>query len=153
SDLIERIHLLLRLFVATRDLAARLLERVPCAVAARERERGGIADMPHAERIDEAIKWNVAPRSDRIEQVPHRRLAVALFLFEPDFRLARLEREDLARLLDPAALVEQLDLLLAESFDVKGAPRGEMPEVLDPLMGARELAGTAETYALLACRV
>src|SRR5262249_20990823 len=100
--------------------------------------------------VDEAVERNIAARLDRIEQISHRGLAVALLRFELDLGVARLEREDVRRLLDPAASVKQFDLLLAEPLDVEAPPRGEMPEMLDPLIRAREFAGTAETHPLLA---
>src|SRR6202012_33163 len=67
--------------------------------------------------------------------------------------VARLEREDVGRLLDPAALEEHLDLLVAEPLDVEGAARGEVLQVLDALERARELARAAEAHALLARRI
>ena len=51
------------------------------------------------------------------------------------FALRACEREDVGRLLDPALLEEQLDLLLAQPLDVEGAARDEMPQVLDLLNG------------------
>jgi hypothetical protein len=56
------------------------------------------------------------------EQLAYRHLAVALQLLEPDGPVARLQREDVGRLLDPALLEEELDLLLAEPVDIEGAP-------------------------------
>src|SRR5262249_57971987 len=106
-----------------------------------------------AKRVDEAVERNIAARPDRIEQIAYGGLAVTLLLFELDLGVAPLEREDVGRFLDPVALVEQFDLLLAEPFDVEGAPRGEMLEVLDPLIRARELAGTTKPHPLLARRV
>ena len=47
------------------------------------------------------------------------------------FSLRSSQREDVGRLVDPALLVEQLDLLLAQAVDVEGAARHEM------LAGAR----------------
>ena len=68
------------------------------------------------------------------------------------FAIARFEREDVARLLDPALLEEQLDLLLAQPLDVEGAARDEMLQVLDLLIRAGELAGAACDHPLTAGR-
>src|SRR5262249_17100793 len=55
----------------------------------------------------------------------------------------RFEREDVGRLLDPALLEEQRDLLLSQPFDVEGAAGGEMLQMLDFLRRGGELAGAA----------
>ena len=99
--------------------------------------------MAHAERIDETLERDFAPRFDGVEQIADRQFAEALLLLQLDFRVARLEREDVARLLDPALLEEQLDLLLAQPLDVERAARDEMLQVLDLLVRAGELAGAA----------
>ena len=89
-------------------------------------------------------------RLDRLIEIADRGFAVALDLLELDLLVARLEREDVGRLLDPAVLVEQLDLLLAEAFDVEGAARDEMHQVLGALERTGELAGAMGARALLA---
>ena len=66
------------------DLQRGVVERLPGAVAARERDRRGLADVADAERIDEALQRNLAPRLDRLEQIADRGLAVALDLLELD---------------------------------------------------------------------
>ena len=77
-------------------------------------------------------------------------LAEAFLLLELDAAVALGQREDIGRLLDPAALVEQLDLLVAEALDVEGEPRGEMLEALHPLGRADQAAGAAAHHVLLA---
>ena len=62
------------------------------------------------------------------------------------------KREDVGRLLHPFFLEEQLDLLLAQAFDVEGAARAEQLQVLDLLERAGKLAGAAGAGALLAGR-
>src|SRR6266511_2520597 len=106
--------------------------------------------MPHAERIDEALQGDLAPRPDRIEQIADRHFAKTFLLLQPDLRVARLEREDVGRLLHPASLEEQHDLLLAQPFDVEGAAGDEMFQMLDLLRRTGELAGTVRARALLA---
>ena len=81
--------------------------------------------MAHAERIDETLERNLAPPPDRLEQVAHRGLAVAFDLLEPELYVARFQREDVGRLLHPAVLEKELDLLFAETVDVEGAARSE----------------------------
>src|SRR5712691_5882850 len=98
--------------------------------------------MAHAERVDEPFERDVAPRLDRAEQVAHRQFAETFDLLQLDFRVARFEREDVGRLLDPTLLEEQFDLLLAEPLYIEGAARDEMLEVLDLLIRTGELAGT-----------
>ncbi len=81
--------------------------------------------MADAERIDEALERNLAPLADRAEQVAHRGFAVALDLLQLELRVARLQREDVGRLLDPAFLEEIIDLLLRQALDVERAARDE----------------------------
>src|SRR6478672_8546361 len=106
--------------------------------------------MADAERIDEAFQRNLPPRLDRFVEIADRNLAVTLDLLEIDLLVALAEREDVGRLLDPALLVEQHDLLLAEAFDVEGAARHEMPQVFHALERTGELAGAVGAGALLA---
>ena len=60
ADLVERIHLGDGLLVAFGHFQAGVVERLPGAVAARQRQRRGLADMAHAEREDEAVERNLA---------------------------------------------------------------------------------------------
>src|SRR5262245_65635183 len=106
--------------------------------------------MTHAERVDEALERDLAPRRDRMEQIAHRQCAEAFLLLELDFRIARFEREDVGRLLDPALLEEQRDLLLAQPLDVEGPAGDEMLQMLDFLRRAGELAGAARDRPFLA---
>src|SRR5262249_57179377 len=84
-------------------------------------------------RIDEALERDLAPGPDRVEQVAHRQFAKTFLLLEPDLRIARLEGENVRRLLDPAALEKELDLLLAQPLDVEGAAGNGMLPMLDLL--------------------
>src|SRR5512144_2405704 len=104
--------------------------------------------MAHAERIDETLERDLAPRFDGIEQTADRQVAEALLLLQFDFRIARGEGEDVTRLPDPALLEEQRDLLLAQPRDVERAPRDEMLQMLDLLVRAGELPGAAGDHAL-----
>ena len=129
------------------------MERLPRAVAARQRQRRGLADMADAERVDEALQRNLAPRLDRAEQIAHRGLAVALDLLELESsRCAPRSVKMSAGSLTQPFVEEELDLLLAEALDVEGAARHEMPQVLDLLERTGELAGAAGARALLAGR-
>ena len=76
--------------------------------------------------MDEALQRDFTARRDRLEQIAHRGFAVTLDFLKLDRPVALLKREDIGRFLNPALLVEQLDLLLAEAFDVEGAARDEM---------------------------
>ena len=112
----------------------------------------GLADMADAERIDQAVERDFAPRLDRVEQIAHRGLAIALALFELLRRalVARGEREDVGRRHHQAFLEKGLHLLLAQPFDVEGIARDEMPEPLDRLRRADKAAGAAAHRVLLA---
>src|SRR5258707_11411782 len=101
--------------------------------------------MAHAEREDEALERNPAPLLDRGEQVSHRGFAVAFDFLQLEFGVARLQREDIGRLLHPPLLEKISDLLLAQSLDVESTARGEQFQVLDLLVGTGELAGAAGT--------
>ena len=150
ADLVERIHFLLSLLVVLGELETGLVEGGPIAIAARQRHRRRLADMADAERVDEPLERNLAPRFDGVEQIAHRGLAEALDLLEADLFVALLQREDIRRLLDPFVLVEQLDLLLAQPVDIEGAAGDEMLEVLNRLVGTGELAGAVRARPLLA---
>src|SRR6516164_7538915 len=106
--------------------------------------------MTHAERVDEALERDLAPRRDRMEQVAHRQCAEAFLLLELNFRIARFEREDVGWLLDPALLEEQRDLLLSQPLDVEGPAGDEMLQMFDFLRRTSELAGAARDRPLLA---
>src|SRR5215475_6052251 len=106
--------------------------------------------MTHAERVNETLQRDLAPRPDRVEQVADRHLAETFLLLEPDLGVTRFEREDVGRLRDPALLEEQRNLLLTQPFDVEGAARDEMLQVLDFLMRTGELAGAARNRPFLA---
>src|ERR1700682_6584248 len=108
--------------------------------------------MAHPERVDEPLERDLAPRRDGVEQVAHGELAEALLLLEPDLGVAGREGEDVGRLLDPTLLEEQGDLLLAQSLDIEGAPRDEMPQMLDLLMRAGEFPAALRTRHLLSAR-
>src|SRR5205823_1661496 len=133
ADLVERAHFGSRLFVALCDLAAGVMEGVPGAVAAPPSQCRGLADMAHAERVDEPLQRDLAPVLDRGEQVADRGLAVALDLLELELVVALLQREDVGGLLDPFLLEEELDLLFAEAVDVERPARGEQLQMLDLL--------------------
>src|ERR1035437_5469320 len=150
ADLVERVHLGDGFFVALGHFHASLVERLPGAIAARQRQRRGLADLTDAERKDETLERNLPPLFDRGEQIAHRGLAIALDLFELDLVVARIEREDVGGFRHPLLLEEQFDLLLAQALDVEGAARGEQLEVLYFLVWAGELAGAAPARALLA---
>ena len=56
ADLIERIHLLFGLGIVLGELEAGGMESIPAAITARQRHRGGLADMADAERVDESLQ-------------------------------------------------------------------------------------------------
>src|SRR4249919_1224607 len=107
--------------------------------------------MADAERIDETVERNRAPRVDGVEKVAHGRFAEA-FLLKQLFPVLFLQREDIDRLLHPSFLEEQLDLLLAQALDVEGPPRAEQLQVLDLLEWTGKLASAAGAGTLLAGR-
>src|SRR5690242_3370922 len=119
ADLVKRIHLGDRLLVALGDLEAGIVEGVPGAVAARQRQRRGLADMAHAERKDEALQRDALATLDRGKEVAHRGLAVALDVLKLELVVALLQREDIGGLLHPALVEEVLKLLFAEAVDVE----------------------------------
>jgi hypothetical protein len=77
--------------------------------------------MADAKRVNEPVEPDLPARLDRAEQVAHRGFAITFILFEPDLTIALRQRENLGRLLDPALFEKELDLLVAEAFDVEGA--------------------------------
>src|ERR1041384_7960558 len=108
--------------------------------------------MADAEGVNETLQRDLAPRHDCGKQVTHGGLAEAFDLLQADFVVAVLKGENLGRLLDPAALVEQLDLLVAKPVNVEGAARHEMLEMLDDLIGTSEFTGAAGDRAFFAGR-
>ena len=149
SNLVECVHFGDGFFIAFGDLQTGVVERLPGAVAARQRQRRGLADVADAECVDETVERYFAPLIDGREQIAHRGLAVALFLQQ--FALVLLlQREDVGRFPHPFLLEEEFDLLFAQPLDVEGAARGEQLEMLDLLIRAGELAGAARACALLA---
>src|SRR5262249_28150810 len=149
ADLIDRIEFLAHVGVAGDESFASFEEGAPGAVGSREHARRGLADVADAERVEEALERDIAPCLDRAEQISHRGLAVAFLLLEPDFLVALLQRENIGRLPHPALLVEELDLLLAETVDIERAARHEMLEMLDRLMRPGELPTAARYRAAL----
>src|ERR1700719_5213956 len=71
ADLIERVHLLLRLLVAPGELEAGFVEGLPGGVAARQRCRRRLAHMSDAERVDGPLQRNLASRLNSAEQITH----------------------------------------------------------------------------------
>jgi hypothetical protein len=76
--------------------------------------------MADAEGVDEAIERNLAPLFDCFKQVSYRGFAVAFFVLQLDLLVARLERKNVGRFLDPFLPEEQLDLLFTQTFDIEG---------------------------------
>src|SRR6185437_8224359 len=139
ADLIHGVHFLARLGIAFGQLDAGVVERPPASVTASQRTRGCFADVAHAQGVDEALERDLPAGLDGGKQIADGDLPESFFLLEADLAVARFESEDVGGLLDPAPLEEQGDLLLPQPLNIKGAPRDEMPQVLDALMGAREL--------------
>src|SRR5205814_10300909 len=124
----------------------------PLTTRSRTHQRHLLTPMRHAQLIDEAPQRNLAPGPDRFEQIADRQFAKTFLLPEPDVLIARLEGKNVGRLLYPAALEEQHDLLLAQPLDVERAPGNEMLQMLDFLERAGELAAAARNRSLLARR-
>src|SRR6185437_203808 len=112
ADLIERIHLGDGSLVAFDDLQTGIVERLPRAVAARQRESCRFTNLTDAEGENKAFKRNLAALLDGIEQVLYRSLAVALLL-QQFLLVLSLKLKDIGRFSDPFFLEEQFDLLLA----------------------------------------
>src|SRR6476469_336213 len=96
ADLVERVHLGHRFLIALGNPEAGVVKGLPRAIAARQRQRRGLADMAHPEREDETLERDLPAPPDRIEQVTHRGLAIAFDLLEPEVRVARFQREDVS---------------------------------------------------------
>src|SRR3954470_21805460 len=101
--------------------------------------------MANAERVDEPVEPDFAARLDGREQLVGGNLAPAFASLELRDRapVPRGEGEDIGRRLDQAVGIEGLDVLLAQTLDVKGVARHEMLETLDPLRGADQSPGAA----------
>src|SRR4029077_5445968 len=74
-DLVQGIHLGDDLFITFCHLQSGIMERLPGAITARERERGRFADLTDAQRIDETVERDRAPGLDRIEEIADGRFA------------------------------------------------------------------------------
>src|SRR5215831_17778714 len=105
--------------------------------------------MTHAERVDEPLERDFTPRSDRVEQVADRNFAETFMLLQLDLRIALLKREDVGRLLYPALLKEQRDLLFPQPVDIERAAGDEMLQMLNFLRRTGKLASAAGNHALL----
>src|SRR5690606_157684 len=151
--------------------ADELLDR---AEGARQQRCRRVADVPDAEREDEAVELRLAPRVDRREQLVEAlevaildaahvlarlaggQLPLPRLLLPPfghhalDVRPAILEREYVCRRLDQACLEEQFDVLGAKPFDVHCPARDEVLEALYGLCRADQLAGATPPRILLA---
>ena len=151
ADPLDGVEVLIGLRLRARgrggDAVAQRFDR---SVMAREQLRVGLADMADAERENQPVERDGAPRLDSREEVAHGKIAEPFLLFELDAAVALRKREDVGRLLDPAALEEQLDLLVAQAFDVEGEARGKMLQALHHLGAADEAAGAAAHHVLLA---
>src|SRR5712691_3652267 len=108
--------------------------------------------MAYAECVDKALKRNLSALADSGEQIAHRGLAEAFFVFEFDFLVALFECENISRLPHPALFEKQFDLLFAEAVDVESAARGKELQMFDFLERASELAAAAGSRAFLAGR-
>src|SRR5262249_49348794 len=109
--------------------------------------------MTHAEGVDKPLERDFASRSDCVEQVADRNFAETFMLLQLDLRIALLEHEDVGRLLYPALLKEQRDLLFPQPVDIERAAGNEMLQMLNFLRRTGELASAAGNHALLtSCR-
>ena len=101
--------------------------------------------MANAERIDEAVEADGPPRFDSAEELLRggRAPPFPVGKLRGGAGVADLERENIRRRLDQAIVVEGLDVLLAESFDVEGVARHEVLQALDALRRADQPAGAA----------
>ena len=123
-----------------------LAERLEGPERARDVAGRRLTDVPDAEREQEAFERDAAARIDGAEQVLDRFLAETLPLGERlgARGIALLQREDIGRRADQPLVVEQLDALAAEPFDVERETRDEMLEPLLRLRRTDEPAGAAE---------
>src|SRR5690606_30773762 len=105
-------------------------EGLPCVIGVGEVARRRLADVPYAEREDEAVERHAAPRLDGLEQVFEGLAAVTLLVDElvGALLLSPRQFENVRRLSDPAFIIESLDLLLAQSLDVERVTRDEVAE-------------------------
>src|SRR6202011_2465595 len=119
------------------------MQSAPAPIAARQSARCCLADVPHAQGIDESFQRHSPSRLYGRKQLTNRDLAEAFMRLEPDLIVARLEREDVGGLFHHTLLEKQRGLLFAQPLDVKGMSRDEVPQVLNTLMGAGKLPGAA----------
>src|SRR5690606_18838556 len=120
------------------------LEGGPGLEGAGQHQRGLLADVAHAQAVDEAVQGDGAAGVNAGHEVLHAGLAVALLGAQGrELFLVAGETENVGGLLDPAALVEGDQLLFTKAFNVERPTADEMLEVLDALERAGELAGAA----------
>ncbi len=136
--------------------------------------RRGFADVADAEGEDEAVEFGLAPRVDGGEQFFEALEATVLdgadvlaglaggLLAQPGLLVtpggesllhggsAVAQREDIGGGLHEARVEEQVDVLRSQTLDIHGAAGHEMPETLDRLGGADQLAGAAAARIFLA---
>ena len=112
----------------------------------------GLAHMPDAEREDEALERNRAPRFDGREKIGGGLRAPALLLGQLRRRaaVARLQRENVGGRANAAFLEKRLDVFFAKALDIEGEPRHEMTKPLNHLRGADEAARAAAHHVELA---
>src|SRR5215212_1325159 len=91
--LIQCIHVSDSLLVTVSNLEAGVVKRLPGTVAAGQRQRGGLAHLPHPERENEPLERNPPSLLDGAEQIAHRGLPVAFMLFELDVGVSRGKRK------------------------------------------------------------
>src|SRR2546429_673149 len=85
----------------------------------------GLADMPDSERINKTVERQRAARLDRVEKIPHRKLAKAFPLFQIDQAapLAIRKRENIGGCLNQAIAEKLLNPLVAEALDIERIAR------------------------------
>ena len=126
ADIIQRIHLICCRHITGSNGAGGIMESVPRAISTRQRLCSAFTDMADAQRIDQPVKRDGAPRLDRIKQLLCTCLAVAIAILQlrQIGRIARGKREDVGWLADRKSrvVIKILDLLLTQAINVKGAP-------------------------------
>ena len=149
ADAVDVVELAPRLALGVGGVGHRLAPARERAVVARQELRRRLADLRDAERIDEAVERDAAPRVDRVDELLGARLAPALARLE----VRGIEPEDIRWRAHELVFPEGLHVLLAHALDVEGIARHEMLEPLDRLRRADEAAGAApRRFALLAHR-
>src|SRR5271166_2469971 len=108
--------------------------------------------MMYPQRENKALKWNFTPRVDCLEQVAHRGWAEALLFLKLNLGIAVFERKDVRGLDDPALLIEQSDLFLAEPLDINSPARHEVTQLLRTLIWAVGLSSAPRNHPLIARR-